>query len=361
MAVRFKKGEFNEVVTVTFEGKLRVHSENVVDNDKIDDSKLPPSPGVVIYGKSASIDMEKFSFKVPNNTHLPALERARLAVQTCSNFTGTTDFDGCILYATKNDIEIAMGRKHELKTSRDLMAERLRNYTCADPNFETSPTLYTKTVNAEDSTLNLNVLFDSSHAKIWTADNFINENECDILRTYGKPKLTRATVADVDGGAIVSESRKAQQARYFFNSGKKLPLEEDPLYVVFKKIYNITNQMTGYGLSPEGQEGFMIIQYDKTDEYAPHCDGSCDDDQVQKGGRIATAVVYCTVPEVGGGTTFTKADVFVKPKQGMVTFFAYKGPDNMMDPGFTEHSGCPVIVGEKWISTAWMRYGVTVS
>lgn len=32
----------------------------------------------------------------------------------------------------------------------------------------------------------------------------------------------------------------------------------------------------------------------------------------------------------------------------------------MMDPMMlTEHSGCPVIEGEKWITTFWMREGVT--
>jgi len=37
--------------------------------------------------------------------------------------------------------------------------------------------------------------------------------------------------------------------------------------------------------------------------------------------------------------------------------FSCRGPDGMMDPGFTEHSGCPVLEGEKWITTAWMREG----
>jgi len=51
------------------------------------------------------------------------------------------------------------------------------------------------------------------------------------------------------------------------------------------------------------------------------------------------------VAERGGGTSFTKADVFVKPKKGMTTFFSYRGPDGLMDDGFTEHSGCPVLQG----------------
>ena len=41
-------------------------------------------------------------------------------------------------------------------------------------------------------------------------------------------------------------------------------------------------------------------------------------------------------------------------------FFAYKGADDIMDDGFTEHSSCPVIEGEKWATTAWMRQGVTL-
>ena len=75
---------------------------------------------------------------------------------------------------------------------------------------------------------------------------------------------------------------------------------------------------------------------------------------------MATAVLYCQVPEIGGATTFSRADVFVKPKKNTATFFSYyNAGDNRMDVGYTEHSGCPVVKGEKWISVAWMREGVT--
>jgi prolyl 4-hydroxylase len=74
---------------------------------------------------------------------------------------------------------------------------------------------------------------------------------------------------------------------------------------------------------------------------------------------VSTAVLYCTVPEVGGATVFSKADIYAKPVKNAVTFFVYKGKDGNMDNGFTEHSGCPVLEGEKWISVAWMREGVT--
>ena len=53
--------------------------------------------------------------------------------------------------------------------------------------------------------------------------------------------------------------------------------------------------------------------------------------------------------------------MFVKPKKGAATFFSYRGPDGRMDEGYTEHSGCPVLAGEKWITAAWLREGVSAT
>lgn len=144
----------------------------------------------------------------------------------------------------------------------------------------------------------------------------------------------------------------------------------------------MVNYHSKYNLRAEGQEGFTVIQYNANDEYKydswsfsrylpfslclscylyrPHCDGSCEGDLYVKTGRVATAVLYCEVPEVGGATVFAQADVFVKPKVGQAVFFSYKGNRyGRMDDGLTEHSGCPVKVGEKWIATAWLREGVS--
>ena len=69
--------------------------------------------------------------------------------------------------------------------------------------------------------------------------------------------------------------------------------------------------------------------------------------------------MYCTVPENGGHTNFRNANVHVKPKAGSAVFFSYIDPEELvMDTGFTEHSGCPVLEGEKKIVTQWVRLGV---
>jgi hypothetical protein len=41
----------------------------------------------------------------------------------------------------------------------------------------------------------------------------------------------------------------------------------------------------------------------------------------------------------------------------MATIFTYKGQNDFMDNGYTEHSGCPVIEGEKVVLSLWMREG----
>ena len=77
------------------------------------------------------------------------------------------------------------------------------------------------------------------------------------------------------------------------------------------------------------------------------------------GTRMATMVMYCTVPESGGHTNFRNAGVHIKPAAGDALFFSYIDPlENIMDTGFTEHSGCPVYEGEKKIVTQWIRFGV---
>ena len=58
----------------------------------------------------------------------------------------------------------------------------------------------------------------------------------------------------------------------------------------------------------------------------------------------------------------------MKPKTGSATWFKYVSSletlpngqlKGIMDSGYTEHSGCPVIEGEKKIVTQWMRKGVS--
>eukprot|EP00605_Chrysophyceae_sp_TOSAG23-4_P000544 GSChrysophyteH1.ASY1.ANO1.613.1 assembled CDS len=234
-------------------------------------------------------------------------------------------FVECITGAVSEDLIKAQDRIEHLNTARTKISHRLRNYTCEDPESEATKPQRTYLWSHQGKAYDVEVLMDKPTARIWLVHDFVTSEECDVLITHGKPRLARATVAADDGTSIVSENRKAQQASYSVSG-----------------------------------ESFTIIQYNPSDQYTPHCDGNCDGSPHNKYGRVATSVMYCVVPEVGGATTFTNNDIFVKPRKGSATFFAYKDMDSkLMDDADTEHSGCPVIEGEKWITTVWMREGVS--
>ena len=265
------------------------------------------------------------------------------------------DFSDCLARKVADELMKSEDKISSLIRHRDVMSYKLRDYTCDDESMKSSLPIRQMNFTSNDVSYETDILFDTQHAKVWTVSNFVSKGECKILQDYGRDRLTKATVAGVDGKPSLSKGRSAQQAGY--HPINKDP--NDPLINLRDKILAVTNLVAGYDLQHQGQEDFTIIQYNKDDQYTAHCDGSCDGKMYNPGGRVATAIMYCQVADVGGGTTFTKADLFVKPVQGMATFFSYKGVDGIMDEGFTEHSGCPVIKGEKWITTFWMRDGVT--
>lgn len=166
------------------------------------------------------------------------------------------------------------------------------------------------------------------------------------------------------GGSTLSQNRKAWQAGIAVDWSKETA--GDPIAAVTRRLFDYANHVTGYNMKVEGQEDLMSIQYfgngtdDPTpDRYTPHCDGECDGLPHKKGARVATMVMYCDVPELGGGTNFQNANVFAKPQQGAAAFFSYMDPKTGdHETGFTSHSGCPVLLGTKRIAVQWMRVGV---
>jgi hypothetical protein len=282
-------------------------------------------------------------------------DKIEVSAETCSGFRGES-FVQCVADGVFEEVNQVSDSKDRLSKYQTSMAARLRNYTCEDSSLESTEAISSHSFTASDGKeLTIDVLLHTSHAKIWKVDNFISDDECEVLMKHAGPKLERATVAGTGGESVVSESRKAQQAGYSLHQRNP----DDPLLHLHDRVLSVTNHHAKFNLESPGQEDFTIIQYNPTDQYTPHCDGGCDGDPHYPGGRVATAVMYCKVADLGGGTTFTKSDIFVKPEKGTATFFSYKGPDGKMDEGLTEHSGCPVIEGEKWIATFWMREGVS--
>lgn len=246
------------------------------------------------------------------------------------------------------------------------MAEQMENYTCVDLEMDTTPALETKQWKSlrDKKSRTVQILFNRPSSKIHVIDNFISQEECDAMTAAAKPKLHKATVADGKGGSHFSEHRKAMQAGITVYWEKEK--QGDHIAKLSRRVYDYANYVLGLDIHEHGQEDLMSIQYfgrgvndTEPDRYTPHCDGDCDGLEHKAGTRMATIVMYCSIPEVGGHTNFRNANVHVKPKLGSGVFFSYIDPETkIMDNGFTEHSGCPVFEGEKKIVTQWIRYGV---
>ena len=75
--------------------------------------------------------------------------------------------------------------------------------------------------------------------------------------------------------------------------------------------------------------------------------------QLKRGGqRVASIVMYLNTPLRGGATTFPDARFEVAAIKGNAVFFSYDRPHPMTA---TLHGGAPVVEGEKWVATKWLR------
>ncbi|KAL2348648.1 hypothetical protein Fmac_002648 [Flemingia macrophylla] len=192
--------------------------------------------------------------------------------------------------------------------------------------------------------------------------NFLTKEECEYLIGIAKPNMQKSTVVD-------SETGKSKDSRVRTSSGTFLPRGRD------KIVRDIEKRIADFTFIPvEHGEGLQVLHYEVGQKYEPHYDYFLDDFNTKNGGqRIATVLMYLTDVEEGGETVFPaakgnfssvpwwnelsecgKKGLSIKPKRGDALLFWSMKPDATLDPS-SLHGGCPVIKGNKWSSTKWMR------
>ena len=65
---------------------------------------------------------------------------------------------------------------------------------------------------------------------------------------------------------------------------------------------------------------------------------------------------YLNHVEAGGDTSFPHVGLKVIPRKGTALLFYNVMPDGEIEP-LSFHGADPVITGEKWVLTKWMREG----
>ncbi len=176
--------------------------------------------------------------------------------------------------------------------------------------------------------------------------NLLSDEECDALVALARPRMSRSlTVETVSGGEAVNADRTSNGM--FFRRG-----ETELIARVEARIARLLNWPV------ENGEGLQVLQYRPGAEYKPHYDyfdprepGTAN--ITRRGGqRVGTLVMYLNEPVRGGGTTFPDVGLEVSPQRGHAVFFAYDRPHPATQ---TLHGGAPVLEGEKWVATKWLR------
>ena len=174
---------------------------------------------------------------------------------------------------------------------------------------------------------------------------------------------------------------KTFESKVRTSTGHFLQREQDAV------VARIEERIAAFAMIPvDHGEGMQVLHYGEGQKYEPHFDYFKDHENTKHGGqRVATVLLYLSDVEQGGETIFPKgkfvmgepgtagADheaasrqpgvsscargkLHVKPRRGDALLF-WNTMMNGHEDDMSLHGGCPVIKGNKWTATKWMRVG----
>ncbi|SFM85906.1 2OG-Fe(II) oxygenase [Variovorax sp. OV329] len=208
------------------------------------------------------------------------------------------------------------------------------------PAMEGAPTL----IDAGDRQVRVQLTM--RHPRVVVFGDLLSDEECDALIDGARERLARSlTVETKTGGEALNVDRTSDGM--FFTRGENAVVQR-----IEARIARLLNWPVEYG------EGLQILRYAPGAQYRPHYDYFDPAEPgtptiLRRGGqRLATLVIYLQAPAQGGGTTFPDVGLEVAPCRGTGVFFSYERPDPATR---TLHGGAPVLAGEKWVATKWLR------
>jgi prolyl 4-hydroxylase len=190
------------------------------------------------------------------------------------------------------------------------------------------------------------LLFSLHHPRVALFGNFLSPQECEALIEAATPRLARSLTVQTHTGAEQVNAARTSDGM-FFKRGETELIER-----IEARIARLLHWPVGNG------EGVQVLHYLPGAEYKPHYDYFDPAAEgtariIAHGGqRVATLVMYLNEPEAGGGTIFPGIGLEVAPQRGSALYFGYERPDPSTG---TLHGGTPVLAGEKWVATKWLR------
>ncbi|BFG42003.1 putative prolyl 4-hydroxylase 9 [Prunus yedoensis var. nudiflora] len=190
---------------------------------------------------------------------------------------------------------------------------------------------------------------------------FATAEQCESVIEMAKTKLRPSALALRKGET--AESTKGTRT----SSGTFISASEDEtgiLEIIEEKIARATMLPRTHG------EAFNVLRYEIGQKYDSHYDAFNPSEYgQQKSQRFASFLLYLSDVEEGGETMFPFENglhmgmsydykkcigLKVMPRQGDGLLFYSVLPNGTIDQT-SLHGSCPVIKGEKWVATKWIR------
>jgi prolyl 4-hydroxylase len=212
--------------------------------------------------------------------------------------------------------------------------------------YDEAPVARGNVIHAHDR--DVHVVMRCERPQVIVFADVLSPDECEQMIERSRHRLKRSTTVNpVTGREDVIRNRTSEGIWY--------QRGEDPfIELLERRISNLMNWPV------ENGEGVQILHYGTSGEYRPHFDYFPPDQTgsavhtAQGGQRVATLVIYLNDVTEGGETIFPEAGMSVAAKRGGAVYFRYMNGQRQLDP-LTLHGGAPVLGGEKWIMTKWMR------
>lgn len=184
--------------------------------------------------------------------------------------------------------------------------------------------------------------------RLMVLESFLSDAECDALITLSLAKMQDSTVVDPQTGEFVKHPERISRGTHFEHQSNEIVTE----------IENRISRLFGFPVNQ--QEAIQILHYGVGGEYRPHYDYFPPEEAgsqpalAHAGQRLATLVMYLNTPMQGGSTDLPNLGLTVTAKKGFALYFESIAPHGEPYPQ-TLHAGMPVLAGEKWIATKWLR------
>jgi prolyl 4-hydroxylase len=185
-------------------------------------------------------------------------------------------------------------------------------------------------------------------------DDVLSEDECAQLIAAATPRLRPSTIVDPATGKDGQSAARSSEGMFF-------RLAENAL------VERLDRRLSDLMQLPiEHGEGLQVLRYPVGAQSTPHYDFLMPTSDANRaslarsGQRVSTLIVYLNAVGQGGETVFPESGLEVAPRRGSALYFEYCNADGQLDPQ-SLHAGAPVLAGEKWIVTKWMRQRAFVS